>query len=421
MIKPALDGQKKNRTNTRIPILKVITAYSLVGIIWIFSSDWLMLHLLPVQQSTFLVSTAKGIGFILITATALYWLLRYLDAVQQRAHSAEMTNDVMLSRMPQFFAQLPAIVYVLEQRGKNFEPVWVSENVSNILGYSMKELLSPLWWREHLHPDDRDAALAHFATIRVSGGTHEYRIRQASGDYAWIRDELQPIETEDNSAPRIVGVWLDITEIKEQEQLVNDYSSQIQASMISTVNVIAQMVELRDPYTAGHENRVGHLAAAIGAEMGFDDHQQFGLRVAGILHDIGKISVPSELLTKPTRLSHAEYSVIKEHAENGYQILRNVNFPWPVAELARQHHERIDGSGYPRGLKDEEILLEARILSIADVVESMAKDRPYRHSLGLEAALSEIEQKAGTLYDANSVNACLRLFREKNYQFPEGV
>ena len=149
--------------------------------------------------------------------------------------------------------------------------------------------------------------------------------------------------------------------------------------------------------------------------MGFDKKFQEGLSIAGLLHDIGKIGIPSEILGKPTSLSAGEYALVKEHAEFGYEVLKNIDFPWPVADIVLQHHERIDGSGYPLGLKGPQIIIEARIVAIADVVESMASHRPYRPGLGIDVALAEIEQNAGKLYDLDAVAACLRLFRDKGY------
>jgi putative nucleotidyltransferase with HDIG domain len=175
-------------------------------------------------------------------------------------------------------------------------------------------------------------------------------------------------------------------------------------------------VETRDPYTAGHQIRSADLARAIAAEMGLPQDKIDAIRMAGSIHDIGKISTPAEILSKPTKLSDLEFSLIKEHARQGYEILKDVESPWPLAEIVRQHHERMDGSGYPRGLRGEAIMVEARILAVADVVESMASHRPYRAALGLNAALEEIEKNRETLYDADVAAACLRLFREKGYQ-----
>ncbi len=210
----------------------------------------------------------------------------------------------------------------------------------------------------------------------------------------------------------------DISERLRAQEEVKDYIARIERMLLGTVGAISEMVELRDPYTAGHEQRVGKLAVDLAAEMGLTEDIQIGLRIAGAVHDIGKIAVPSEILTMPRQLTELEYQLIMIHAQAGYDILSKIDSPWPIAEVARQHHERIDGSGYPRGLKGEEILLEARIMAVADVVESMTSHRPYRAGLGIDAALAEIEQNAGKLYDANVVAACLKLFREKQYQLP---
>jgi putative nucleotidyltransferase with HDIG domain len=187
---------------------------------------------------------------------------------------------------------------------------------------------------------------------------------------------------------------------------------------MQSVEVATTLSEMRDPYTAGHERRVAEIAVAIGAELGFDARRQEGLRVAGYLHDIGKITIPAEILAKPTKLTPLEYELIKGHAQASCDVLKNVEFPWPVADIALQHHERMDGNGYPQGLKGEAILLEARILAVADVIEAMSSHRPYRPGLGIEAALAEIERGRGTAYDANVADTCLRLFREKGYAIP---
>jgi HD-GYP domain-containing protein (c-di-GMP phosphodiesterase class II) len=194
------------------------------------------------------------------------------------------------------------------------------------------------------------------------------------------------------------------------------YVEELQSSLTQTVAVIRALGELRDPYTAGHERRVGDLAAAIGAEMGFNARRQQGLRIAGYLHDIGKIAIPSEILSKPGRLTPAEFALVKEHPERGHEILSNVDFPWPVALVARQHHERMDGSGYPQGLAGDQITIKARIVAIADVVESMSAHRPYRPAHGIDVALAEIERGKGTAFDTEAADACLRLVRDKGYK-----
>jgi PAS domain S-box-containing protein len=188
-------------------------------------------------------------------------------------------------------------------------------------------------------------------------------------------------------------------------------------SLEATVGAIANTVEMRDPYTSGHQQRVARLAVAMAREMALPDHRIQGLYLAGIIHDVGKINIPSEILNKPGKISKLEYQLIQGHAEAGYDIVKGVDFPWPIADMVRQHHERLDGSGYPQGLKGEAILLEARIISVADVVEAMMSHRPYRPALGIDAALAEIENGKGGLYDPEAVDACVALFRQQGFGF----
>jgi len=184
-----------------------------------------------------------------------------------------------------------------------------------------------------------------------------------------------------------------------------------------TMEALATIVEFRDPYTANHQQRVTQLACAIARAMDLPEDDITGLYLAGLIHDIGKVSVPSEILCNPSGLSADEFNIIKMHPTVGYEVLKGLDLPWPIAQIVHQHHERIDGSGYPLGLSGEDILLEARILAVADVVEAMASHRPYRPSLGLDYALHEIVKNKGKLYDPNVVDACLRVFRELAFEF----
>jgi PAS domain S-box-containing protein len=195
---------------------------------------------------------------------------------------------------------------------------------------------------------------------------------------------------------------------REQEQ-------RLQQNMLQTVEAIASIVEMRDPYTSGHQARVADIAKQIARQMGLPEEQIQAIHLAGLVHDLGKISIPAEILSKPGRLTEVEYSLIKMHPQAGYDILKGVDFSWPIAEMVRQHHERMDGSGYPQGLKGEEILPGARILIVADVVEAMSSHRPYRAGLGIDAALNEIIRGRGTHYDPQVVDACVALFRERAY------
>ena len=197
-----------------------------------------------------------------------------------------------------------------------------------------------------------------------------------------------------------------------------EHEQRLQKNMLQTVEAIAGIVEMRDPYTSGHQVRVADLASAIAKQMGLSDTEQQVIHLAGVVHDLGKIRVPAEILSKPSRLNEIEYSLIKMHPQAGYDILKGIDFSWPIAQMVLQHHERMDGSGYPQGLKGDEILVGARILCVADVVEAMSSHRPYRPGLGDEAALAEIVSGRGTRYDTQVVDACVALFKENGYELP---
>ena len=203
-----------------------------------------------------------------------------------------------------------------------------------------------------------------------------------------------------------------VTDITDRKKSVD----QLRKALVDTIQAIASIVESRDPYTAGHQRRVADLAAAIAAEMGLSVELIEGLRMAGVIHDIGKVSVPSDILNMPRKLTDIEFSLIKTHAKSGYEMVKDIEFPWPIARMILEHHERINGSGYPNGLTGDKLLLESRILAVADVVEAMATHRPYRAALSLDVAMDEITKNRGVIYDPDAVDACLRLFREKGYK-----
>jgi PAS domain S-box-containing protein len=211
----------------------------------------------------------------------------------------------------------------------------------------------------------------------------------------------------------------DITDRKTAERLAIKYQSETMQSLHQIVAALVALNEARDPYTAGHELRVSELAFAIAMELNLSAHLCEGIRITGLVHDIGKFTIPAEILTKPHGISPQELALLQTHAQAGYEALRQIKFPWPVAEAVWQHHERLNGTGYPRGLKGDQISLEGRILAVADTVEAMASNRPYRVSPGLEAGLAAVEAGKGSLFDASVVTACLRLFREKNYSLPQ--
>jgi PAS domain S-box-containing protein/putative nucleotidyltransferase with HDIG domain len=252
----------------------------------------------------------------------------------------------------------------------------------------------------------------------ISGGEPRARLEFNTARHRGenVRVGAQGSSATQNGKAVVLGVMQDISEKSRTDAKITKYIEQLKSAFMSTVNVAMSIGEMRDPYTAGHEREVSRIAVAIATEMGLLEDQIEGIRVAGLLHDIGKISIPSEILAKPGRLTPTELELVKTHAQSSYELLKPVDFPWPVAEIAWEHHERMDGSGYPRGIKGQEILLEARILAVADVVEAMSSHRPYRASPGLAVALAEIRKGAGKIYDENVATACLLLFEEKGLE-----
>lgn len=243
---------------------------------------------------------------------------------------------------------------------------------------------------------------------RGSVAGFECRYCRKDGGVIWVSLDQHIVRNREGAFLYYEGFCEDITEKRLNLE-------RMRSALEATVEAIAAAVEAKDPYTAGHQRRVADLSLAIALQMGLPAEQIEGLRLAALIHDLGKITVPAEILTKPKKLLDIEFNLIKLHSQTGYDILKNIAFPWPVARIILEHHERMDGSGYPNGLKGDQILLESRILAVSDVVEAMASFRPYRAALGIDVALGEIEKNRGVLYDSDVSDACMRLFREKGY------
>jgi len=253
--------------------------------------------------------------------------------------------------------------------------------------------------------------------LRDGRWTGEMNFTRKDGIDGVCETSIFPLRNEYGDMTAVFGVCRDITERKKAAESLQRSYDQLRETFIATVNTLASTIEMRDPHTAGHQRRVTILACAIAEEMGLTEDQFDGLRMAGLIHDLGKINVPAEILSKPGRINDIEFSLIRYHPQICHDILKTIDLPWPVAKIVLQHHERLDGSGYPQGLKGDEIMREARILAVADVVEAMASHRPYRPALGIELAFEEIIKGRGTLYDPDAVDACVRIFSEKSFRF----
>jgi len=288
-----------------------------------------------------------------------------------------------------------------------------SPRMKELLGYAPDELDVDFdMFESTLHRDDMKRTKATREARLKDGGLYniDYRMRIKSGEYRWFHARGQAISDEAGNPVRMIGSTADVTERKLTEE-------RLYQTLQGVIEALGQTTETRDLYTSSHQKRVTQLSTAIAREMKLSEEQIEGIRVAGLLHDIGKLSIPAEILSKPSQLSEIEYALFKAHPRVAYDILKSIDFPWPVAQIVLQHHERMDGSGYPQGLKGDEIFVEARILAVADVVEAMASHRPYRPSLGIDKALEEIAQYRSTLYDAVIVDTCLRLFDERKFSF----
>jgi PAS domain S-box-containing protein/putative nucleotidyltransferase with HDIG domain len=317
-------------------------------------------------------------------------------------------------------SNLPGFVYRCVN-DKDWTMEYISEGCLSVTGYEPNDFIKnkTLCYNDIVHPDFRETLWEKWQVLlaKKEPFVEEYPIINKDGEIRWVWERGVGVYSENGELLFLEGFITDINERKKAEEKLDDSFKRLRAALGATIQAVAVTVETRDPYTAGHQKKVADLSRAIAAEMGLDSNQTDGIRMAGIIHDLGKMGIPAEILSKPTRLTEIEYRLIKTHPMAGYDILKDVEFPWPIADIVLQHHERYNGSGYPAGLKGDEILLEARIIAVADVVEAIASYRPYRPAQGIETALEEIVKNKGILYDPAVVDACMLLFREKGYKF----
>jgi PAS domain S-box-containing protein/putative nucleotidyltransferase with HDIG domain len=397
------------------------------------------------------------------------------SAIQMALHKHRMERKLKDAPKERhsLITSIPEVTWITTRAGKT---VFISPNVEKVLGYTPQAIYrNGNQWLDRVHPDDVEKVARTYEGLLKNKVPFDiqYQVRRNGGAWIWVHDRGVPLHKNDGvwcpdsglsqvsgparrlmgnlfsfptvsageptecqtlteeSTPPIRGaenlldtereaelacliMLRDITESKHAERELKDTLEKLRKVLGNVIQTVALTIEKRDPYTAGHQKRVADLARSIATEMGLLNDQIDGIRMAGLIHDLGKIAVPAEILSKPYHLTPIEFEMIKTHTRVGYDILKSIEFPFPIAKIVLQHHEKIDGSGYPQGLTHDNTLLEARILTVADVVEAIASHRPYRPALGIEKALQEITQKRGTHYDPEVVDACLKVLADKS-------
>ncbi len=331
---------------------------------------------------------------------------------RQERRNAEIQLKKSEEKYRTLFEDSRDAIYINNEKG---ELIDFNLSTLEIFGYSREEMLGINTKAVFVNPDEYGRLQDEIAQ---KGSVREFRVKLRKKDGTEMDCLITSTvrHARDKSKLGYQGIIRDISELVSGRKQIEKTLNELRKALGGTIEAMALTVETRDPYTAGHQRRVSNLARGIATEMGVSKDQIQGVRMAGVIHDIGKISVPGEILSKPGKISQNELGIIKEHPQVGYNILKTVDFPWPIAQIVLQHHERMNGSGYPNGISGENILLEARILAVADVVEAMASHRPYRAAIGINFALEEISKNRGSFYDSKVVDACLRLFNEKGYR-----
>jgi PAS domain S-box-containing protein/putative nucleotidyltransferase with HDIG domain len=365
------------------------------------SADYIQLT----EGSIFIRLFVMALTILLIPAAIVSWFLLRVSGRQK-----------LLKEQVEFYAQLfyatTDSIVVHDLDGKC---IYANEHACQFYGYDKDELLRMNLYELNA-PEQVEAVKAKIVELVEK--------TQLAFESVHIckNKPLTPVEVnsriiDSGGRKLVVSAVRDISEEKRTAEELRQTSLRLQRAIEGAINAVALTTEIRDPYTAGHQHRVAKLACSIGKELGLSNEQIEGVRVAGTLHDIGKIYVPAEILSRPGRLRQNEINLVKDHAQVGFDLLSTIEFPWPVAQIVLQHHERMNGSGYPLGLSGDEILIEAKIMSVADVVEAMASHRPYRPALSIEEALLEISQQRGVLYSPDAVDACIKVFTQRGFTF----
>ena len=359
------------------------------------------------------------------------WIMETVTSIQYRGKRATLGNFMDISERKKaeealhegkmfFYGTLNDLLTFVAVLKPDGTVIFANNTPMKLAGINQEEVVGRLFHDTHWWSYSREAKQKIKETIEkcAAGKTlfFEIKARMADNKTIWALYSMHPIFDEDDKVKYLVSEGRDISERMNAEKEEKKSARRLLRVLQETITAMALTIEKRDPYTAGHQQKVAELAVAIAKDMSLPQQQIDGLRMAGIIHDLGKIYVPAEILCKPGHITDAEFNLIKTHPMVSYDILKKIEFPWPIALIILQHHERIDGSGYPLGLHGEDILLEAKIIAVADVVVAIATHRPYRPANSMDTALEEISKYRGVHYDPWVVDTCLNLIVEKKYK-----
>ena len=388
--------------------VRIVVIYAMVAVVWILGSDVLSRATTIDPNRLTLIAISKGVLFVAVTSALLFVQIRN-DFAHLQETGDELRRGEQRFRRVIELSPVPMSASLPDGRITLLNAAFVS-----LLGYTLEDIPDLDAWWPAVYPDPEyrqqmiDAWDVETGRSQAAGGIFtpiEAHIRCKDGTERTML--ISSASTGAASGERAVVFW-DITERERSEAAVRASNERLEQVLRSVIGLIGKVVETRDPYTQGHEEGVSRLSRLIAEEMGLPQEEVDGIEVAALVHDVGKLGVPAEILTKPGALTDLEYALIKEHSQRGYEILRDIQFAWPVAETVLQHHERMDGSGYPAGLAGDDVSMAARVLMVADVIEAMAAHRPYRPALGLDTAMAEITGHPER-YDPKVIASCVRL------------
>jgi len=344
-------------------------------------------------------------------------MLRRISFLEmEKVQLGHETRDNFLECETKYQAMLDAVDVHMCLVNRDLKVIWANQKAKKLFGSNMVGKPCYEAYYDRKEPCNSPSCLTQQAFKKGFAKNKSAKMFNLKGKKMYFKGKAKVVARDKSDNPTtVVKIYEDVTERKLAENELKNSMQQLRKNLSSTIQAMARTVETRDAYTAGHQKRTTDLASAIAFEMGLSKQAIAGMRMAGLIHDLGKISIPAEILSKPGLLSDSEFSLIRQHSQAGYEILKGIDFKWPVADIVLQHHERINGSGYPYGLQGDDILPEARVIGVADVIEAMASHRPYRPALGIDDAFEEITTKSGVKYDPDVVDAAVDLFTIKGY------